>query len=146
MSEGWDRAALVELIERQHSELWGRGDLSLIEECYADDFVGHFPGRVVRGHQGIRSEVVGHRTTFPDWQEEVLRVIVEGGTVVSHFRSGGTDRGGFSGSPPTGKRVDITEVAVFRVQGVKIVEQWVYPDIIALQRQLGPGETGRPAP
>lgn len=134
-----DRIALAHLIERQHTELWSRGNLTLIPECYLPDFVGHFPGRVARGHVGIRSEVVEHRSSFPDWMEEVLQVIIEGNTVVTRFHSSGTDRGGFSGNPPTGRRVDITEVALFHVRDGKIAEQWVYPDIIALQTQLGPG-------
>lgn len=140
MSGNLDRAAMVDLIERQHSELWSQGDIALITECFSPDFVGHFPGRVVGGHEGIRSEVVGHRKAFPDWHEEVLQVIVEGNMVVTHFRSHGTHRGAFLGSPATGKSVNITEVAIFHVQDGKIAEQWVYPDIVALRAQLGLGE------
>lgn len=140
MSGGLDRTAMVDLIERQHSMLWSQGDMTLISECYSHDFIGHFPGRLARGHEGIRSEVVAHRKAFPDWHEEVLQVIVEDSMVVTHFRSGGTHRGSFLGIPPKGKRVNITEVAVFHVQDGKIVEQWVYPDIVALHTQLGQGE------
>lgn len=127
----------MDLVEKQHTELWSRGNLALIDACYADDFVGHFPGCVARGHEGIRGQVVGHRTAFPDWGEEILDVIVEGGTVVTRFRSRGTDLGGFMGNPPTGRKIEITEVCVFRIRDGKIAEQWVYPDIVALQGQLG---------
>jgi steroid delta-isomerase-like uncharacterized protein len=133
-----DRARMVDLVKKQHAELWSRGDLALIDVFYAEDFVGHFPGAVVNGREGVRSQVVAHRASFPDWQEEVLDVVVEGDTVVTRFRSTGTDRGGFMGNPPTGKRVEITEVCVFRVRDGKITEQWVYPDIVALRTQLGP--------
>jgi predicted ester cyclase len=131
------RDEMVGLVEKQHAELWSRGNLALVEACYADDFVGHFPGCVARGHEGIRSQVISHRATFPDWREEVLDVIVEGDNVVTRFRSSGTDRGGFQRNRPTGRKVSITEVCIFRVRGRKISEQWVYPDIVALQSQLG---------
>lgn len=137
MSTSTSRADMVALVEKQHAELWSLGNLAVVEACYAEDFVGHFPGCVVRGGDGIRSQVAGHRTTFPDWREEVVDVIVEGNTVVTRFRSTGTDKGGFLGKAPTGKQVDIMEVCVFRVRDGKIAEQWVYPDIVALQSQLG---------
>ena len=137
MSETTNRAEMVALVEKQHDALWSQGDLTLIAECYTEDFVGHFPGCVVGGHEGVRSQVVAHRAAFPDWREEALDLIVEGETVVSRFHSTGTDCGGFMGNPPTGKRVDITEVCVFRIRDGKIAEQWVYPDIFALQSQLG---------
>ena len=63
-------------------------------------------------------------------------MIAEQDRVVARFTSSGTNLGDFLGSPPTGNRVEISEVAVFRLRDGKIVEQWVYPDILTMQRQL----------
>jgi len=52
------------------------------------------------------------------------------------FRSRGTNLGEFLDSPPTGNHVQISEAAIFKLEDGKIVEQWVYPDILSLQAQL----------
>jgi len=126
----------IELIRKQHSDLWSQGDLSVIDTSYATDFVGHFPGQTVHGPSGIRSSVESHRRSFPDWTETVEDAIAEGDRVFTRFRSRGTNLGEFSGQPATGRHVEITEVCIFRIVDGKIVEQWVYPDLASLQHQL----------
>jgi len=128
--------ANIKLIHKQHSELWSKGDLNVIHESYANDFVGHFPGETVHGPAGIRRSVEAHRSSFPDWTETVEDTIADGDRVVTKFRSRGTNLGEFSGKPATGRKVEITEVCIFRIVAGKIVEQWVYPDLVSLQRQL----------
>ena len=56
--------------------------------------------------------------------------------VISSTSSGGSNLGDFLGNPPTSNRVEISEVAIFRLTNGKIVEPWVYPDILSMQRQL----------
>lgn len=126
----------IDLIHKQHSELWSKGDLTVIDTSYAPNFVGHFPAQTVHGPSGIRSSVESHRRSFPDWTETVEDTIAEGDRVVTRFRSRGTNLGEFSGKPATGRRVEITEVCIFRIVDGKIVEQWVYPDLASMQRQL----------
>ncbi len=101
------------------------------------DFVGHFPEETVHGREGVLAQVMAHRRSFPDWTEEVEDTIADRDRVVVRFKSHGTNSGDFLGRPPTGNRVEISEVAIFRLSDGKIVEQWVYPDILSLQRQLG---------
>ena len=40
------------------------------------------------------------------------------------------------GNPPTGNRVEISEVVILRMSNGQIAEQWVYPDILSMQQQL----------
>lgn len=125
-------------------EVWNGGDLSAIDELFTPDFVGHFPERKVHGPDELRAEVTLHRKAFPDWTEEVQETVVDGDRIVVRFTSGGTNLGKFLSRPPTGKRVRISEMVMFRVRDGKIAEQWVYPDILSMQRQLGsiPGAGG----
>jgi predicted ester cyclase len=90
----------------------------------------------VHGREGLATEVTAHRTAFPDWAEEVEDEIVDRDRIAARFTSRGTNTGDFLGNPPTGARVEISEVAIFRLEDGKIAEQWVYPDILSLQRQL----------
>lgn len=135
-------ATNVETVHTVFTETWSKGNLGVIDDLFAEDFVGHFPGETVHGREGLRAQVISHRTSFPDWTEQVEDTIADGDLVVVRFTSRGTNLGDFLGNPPTGNHVEISEVAIFRLQGGRIVEQWVYPDILGLQRQLGAGDEG----
>ena len=126
----------IKLIHTVFSEIWNKGNVDLIDDLFADDFVGHFPGETLHGRRALVNQVNAHRSSFPDWTEEVEDTIADQDRVVVRFRSRGTNLGEFLGKPPTGNHVEISEVAIFRLSNGKIVEQWVYPDMLSLQRQL----------
>ena len=135
------------LVRRQHEEVWNKGNAAAIDEIYASDFVCHFPvGPKWKGPEGVKKVVARQRTAFPDWEETIEDIIAEGDKVVTRFTSRGTHKGRFMGVPPTGKKVEITEVAVFRIADGKIAEQWGFPDLQGLRRQLGPPQKGRRSP
>jgi steroid delta-isomerase-like uncharacterized protein len=135
-SENDTKAGNIELVQVVFSEVWSKGNVDLIDELYATDFVGHFPAETFHGLEGIRTHVITHRTAFPDWTEEIEDLMADQDRVVARFRSRGTNLGEFLGNPPTRNTVEISEVAIFRFKDGKIVEQWVYPDILDMQRQL----------
>lgn len=119
------------------SEIWSKGNVELIPDFFSENYIGHFPGGdIVHGQGALAAEVMAHRKAFPDWNEEVEDEIMDKDRVAVRFTSRGTNTGGFSGNPPTGNRVEISEVAIFRLRDGKIVEQWVFPDMLSLQRQL----------
>lgn len=119
------------------SEIWSKGDVELIPDLFSENYVGHFPGdRTVHGREGLAAEVMAHRRAFPDWAEDVEDEIVDHDRIAARFTSRGTNTGDFLGKPATGARVEISEVSIFRLEDGKIAEQWVYPDILSLQRQL----------
>jgi steroid delta-isomerase-like uncharacterized protein len=125
-----------EVVRAVFSEVWSKGDVERVPDLFAEDYVGHFPSGTVHGREGLTAQVIAHRTSFPDWTEEVEDEIVDGDEVAIRFRSRGTNRGPFLGNPPTGNSVEISEVAIFRLTDGKIAEQWVFPDMLSMQRQL----------
>lgn len=126
------------LVRRAHEAVWSQGDLAAIGEIWAADFLGHAPvGPDWRGREALEEHVRAHRSTFPDWKEEVQEVIAEGDRVAAWWISTGTDRGGFRGNPPTGRSVRIREFGFYRIADGRIVEQWVLADVLSLQQQLG---------
>ena len=130
----------IEVVRECCELLWSQGKVELIKDIYAEDFIGHFPAGTVRGRAGIKERVEAHRTAFPDWTEEIDDTIAQGDRVAARFTSRGTNDGEFLGSPATGHRVEISEVVIFRLADGQIVEQWVYPDMLSMQRQLAPLE------
>jgi steroid delta-isomerase-like uncharacterized protein len=132
-----DNKAIVRLTAE---EVWSKGNLAIVDEIYAPDFVCHFiVGPEWKGPDGVKNNVQQHRTSFPDWNEQIEDIIAEGEKVVIRFTSRGTHEGEFEGIPPTGNQVTIAEVAIYRIADGKIAEQWGFPDIMGLLRQVGAG-------
>jgi steroid delta-isomerase-like uncharacterized protein len=139
--QGQDNEALLEhnkeVVLRNQAEVWSKGNLDILQELYTPDFVCHFiVGPDWHGYDGIREAVSSHRRSFPDWTEHVEDIVAEGDRVVTRFRSRGTQKGEFEGIPPTGRTVEVSEVAIFRLENGRIAEQWGFPDAMGLMRQL----------
>jgi steroid delta-isomerase-like uncharacterized protein len=84
---------------------------------------------------------------FPDWRQEIVELVEEGGTVVARFRCTGTHTAEWQGLPATGKAMDVDEVAFIRVADGRISHWWGLEDTWTRMRQLGgrpgsPGELG----
>jgi len=126
------------LILTMNDELWNKGNLNKMNEFFSPDIVRYFlpDGSEVRGIDSLREHEKKHRETFPDWQEDIKHIVAEEDLVVIHFVSTGTNRGSWLGNPPTGKRIRINEMSIFRIKNYKIVEQWLLPDIFSMQQQL----------
>lgn len=122
-----------------NDEIWNRGHFDNLEEMFAEDFVEHFLplGTRTEGLEALRESLVAHREAFPDWTEVVDLVVAEGDYVVLLYTSTGTNLGPFMGKPPTGNKIRIHEITIFRITGGKIAEQWLLPDILSLNQQLG---------
>ena len=137
------------LVRRVYEEAWGRGDLAVVDEVLADDYVSHIPslGRMVRPAANTpergpdaRDEVIRQfRTDFPDLRVTVEALVAEGDTVAVRMTWSGTQRDPLDaiGAPATGRRMEL-EVWVFvRVACGKLAEGWVLPDSLTMLRELG---------
>lgn len=125
------------IVRRLHDEVWTRGKLETADEMIAPDFVGHFPGGAWNGVEEFKRRVSRIRTAFPDWSETEEDSLAEGDKVVSRWVSRGTHLGEFMGIAATGKRVTVTEMAIFRFCGGKIVERWSEVDRLGMMQQIG---------
>ena len=105
---------------------------------FTPDFVLHFlpDGSETKGIAGLREHVRELHDAFPDWSEDIKHIVAEGDLVVIHYVSGGTNQGQWLGKPPTGNRVQINEMSIFRIEDGRIAEQWLLPDLGSMQQQL----------
>ena len=118
------RDAMRTVVERLH-RLWSTGDLSLIPEVYSSDFVAHFPaGWEIKGHSGIREVIESARAAFSDWTETIEDIIIEDDKAVTRYVSTGVHTGDFRGQAPTGERIVVDEVSIFRFEEGLVKEQW----------------------
>ena len=77
------------------------------------------------------------RDAFPDRVDVMEQVIADGDRVGLLFRVTGTHTGAFFGIAPTGKRIDVYEIAWLVIKNGQMVEGWFMMDEIALLKQLG---------
>ncbi|HET8631748.1 MAG TPA: ester cyclase [Thermomicrobiales bacterium] len=127
---------LKALIRRYWGEPFNTGNLAVVDEVVAADYVWHGGGREVRGPEGCKSLFAPFLTGFAERQWTADGQIAEGDQVATRWTFTGTHVGPFRGIPPTGRRVTTTGIVVSRVVGGRVVEEWEWMDGAGLLRQL----------
>lgn len=123
---------------RFYEEVWNKGNLAIVDELCATNFVNHNPGPgEAPGPEGLKQIATMIRTAFPDMHMTVDDMIAEGDKVVSRVTVNATHRGEFMGIPPTGKQITVTGIDIVRIVGGKAVERWGNYDDLGMMQQLG---------
>jgi steroid delta-isomerase-like uncharacterized protein len=127
-----------QLVRQMNAEVWNNANLDAIDGLFTPDFVLHFlpDGSDTSGLEGLRKHVRELHGAFPDWSEDIKRIVAERDLVVIHYVSSGTNQGQWLGKPPTGNRVQVNEMSIFRIEDGRIAEQWLLPDMASMQQQL----------
>ena len=134
--------ALKAVVWRFLEEIWHQGNLQVIDEVIAPNYVRHTShyregGRDVHGPEGVRQSIAAFRTAFPDVHFTVEDMFVADDKVVVRWTCRGTHRGAFLGIAPSGKVVTFTGINIYRIANGQIVERWAEEDAISLYQQLG---------
>ena len=126
------------IVRRLYEEFVNKGDMEAFEDLVADDFVEHeeFPG-MTPDREGVKQTFTHMRQAFPDFRFEVEEMIAEDDKVVCRFRVHGTHRAEFMGIEPSGNRVDVPAIDIFRLEDGKIAEHWGVSDSLSMMQQLG---------
>lgn len=114
---------------------------------YTPDFVGHRSTSTFTHEEGM-AEARGFRTAFPDLVMTVDHAVAEGDMVAVRWTARGTNTGDGNGIAATGRRVQISGMALFRFEDGAIAEEWTSGDNLGLMRQLGllPARGAAPSP
>jgi predicted ester cyclase len=113
-------------VRRLIDEVFNRGQLSAIDELYAESLAG-----------SVREWIAPFRDSFPDVRMEILDLIAERDKVVGRFTCSATHAGEWRGQEPTGRRFeDVDEVTIFRFADGRIIETWSLEDDLGRLRQL----------
>ena len=126
------------LVRRFYEEAWGRGDLDVIDDLFADDYVRHDlrPGVPPPGPEGMKRITADFRAAFPDLRFEVDILLGEDDFVAARWTASGTHTGSWGGVAPTGRTATFSGVNIFRFVDGKVVEIWNHRDDLGLREQL----------
>jgi steroid delta-isomerase-like uncharacterized protein len=120
---------------RVFDEIFNQGKFQVADEIYASDFVNHGLHRNF-DLQADQAAVHAEKKAFPDLKITVDLMVAEADlvTVVWTFR--GTNTAAGYGLPPTGARVELRGITVWRIVDGKIREEWTSFDELQAAHQL----------
>jgi predicted ester cyclase len=137
------------LAHRFHMDIFQEGNLDTADQILNPDFVWHggfSPGEDQRGPEPTKQVASGVIAAFPDRRITHEETIAVGDKVLIRWTMNGTQEGELIGIPPTGRRVTLTGLDLFRIEGDKIAEMWQEADRLGMMQQLGvapePGQAG----
>ena len=126
------------IVHRWIEEGWNKGNLAIVDQVYAPNFVQHEPPpETVNSSEALKQYVGAYLTAIPDLNLSIEDLVAEGDKVVWRFKSIGHQKGPFMGIPATGKSATITGIVIFRLENSRIAEAWVNIDALGLLQQLG---------
>ena len=120
------------------NEAQGQGNLDVVDEILADDFIDHtpFPG-VPPTRDGVKMLFGYLRSVFPDLRVTIHEQIADETKVATRKTFEGTHRGDFMGVAGTGKTItfEVIDILTFN-EGGRIAEHRVVFDRLGIQQQL----------
>jgi steroid delta-isomerase-like uncharacterized protein len=132
-------AANQDLMVSINEEIWNQGNVDLIDERYAPDYIRHEAGYPAAraGAAGLKQFIQNLRTGFPDWNCTIEDTMAAGDQVMVRYLCSGTHTGEWNGLPPTGKPIQFQSMIVHRIADGKVAEDWSEYDSLGWMQQLG---------
>ena len=125
-----------ERMRRFYSEIDG-GNLAIVEELMADDFIEHAPmGDMTVDRLGTKGLLQMAYGAFPDMKHNLGFQIAEGDMVVDWITYTGTQKGDFMGTPAKGNAVRFNATIISRHADGKIAELWSVLDFATAMQQM----------
>lgn len=112
-------------------ELIGKGNLGIVDEVFASDYVAHAGGKEYSGHSFIKRFANQLRTAIPDIRVVEVKFLTQDvNTIVWQRALRGTHEVEMQGIPPSGKKVKWVDMVVTRFKNEKIAEEWVVSELM----------------
>ena len=112
------------------------GEFGTLEEHLTPEFVCHPGGGATLDAEAYLGRIEATREAFPDFRKDVVSLVVDGEEAAVRYRWSGTHEGEFAGVPATGKTVETTSLTLFRMDGDRMAELFIYGDSADLMNQL----------
>ena len=126
------------IVRHMTEEFYNQGNVESAERYFADTYVHHDPASPhVRDREGLKAVLRSFLSGCPDLHITIDQLLAEGDTVAKRWTYHATHTGDLAGLPPTGKRITMSGLELFRLAGGKIVECWLGYDNLSLMQQLG---------
>jgi steroid delta-isomerase-like uncharacterized protein len=123
-SDGSIQARNKAVAMRVFDEIFNQGKFEVANEIYAPDFQNHGLHQTV-DLKTDQDAVHAEKKAFPDLRMSVQQMVAEGDKVAVLWTFQGTHTGsGYEGLPPTGTRMEVRGITIWRIVDGRIVEEW----------------------
>ncbi len=126
------------LVRRFVEEVQSQHKLTAVDEIMDPNMIDHAAQpSSLNSVEAFKIFFGGFIAAFPDVKAVIHNQFAEGDQVVTHKTFHATHKGEFMGIPPTGKKVAIELIDIFRIAGGKFAEHWAVVDMMSVMQQLG---------
>ena len=108
-----------------------------VSHLFDPHFVHHFREALPAGFEGLRQVGIMMNSAFPDVVVTERDLIASGDKVVERSSAAATHKGPLMGVLPTNKRVEWSEIHIYRLKDGKIAEHWAEISQLELFQQCG---------
>ena len=117
-------------IVRRFNDAFNKNELEIFDNLFAPELIDSIPQ--------VKQNITEIHKAFPDIYRPIENIIAEGDKVWMHVKGTGTHIGKYHGIVPTGKKITLSGVVIFRIVNGKIanMESQVW-DFMDLFKQLG---------
>jgi steroid delta-isomerase-like uncharacterized protein len=127
-----------DLVARMEDEFFNRRNLAAIDEFIGEEYVLHTADpSMSSGRDAIRASIASYVSGFPDLRASVDELMAAEDRVAAVITFTGTHDGELFGIPPTHRVIRVRQIAMYRIAGGKVVEEWECSDQLGLMQQLG---------
>jgi len=132
----------IEIVRRVLEQGFGGGDLSVVDEHVAADFIEHQAGAdgrapEGRGPEAVKGTIRGLHGSFTDMRFIIDDIVEVGDKVWVRARARAVNTKPIMGRPGTGKDIEIDVIDVIRMRDGKLAEHWGVADRLGMMQQLG---------
>ena len=126
-------------IVRKFIDAYNNRNLDIFEELVAPDYIDH--SHQLQNREDFKQLFTAAFNGFPDWHETIEEIIAEEDMVWVRVTATGTHTGTWNlfgvQLPPTGKKVTMPMVFIWRIANGKLVEGKGVDDSVDFFKQLG---------
>ena len=126
-------------IVRRFMDAYNNRNMDIFEELVAPDYYDHVFEQ--QGRENLKNLFTMAFEGFPDWYENIEDIIAEGDKVWLRVKATGTHTGAWNlfGAilPPTGEKVILNMVFIWRLESGQLVEGWEVDADLGFLKQLG---------
>ncbi|MDX2377654.1 ester cyclase [Microbacterium sp. LRZ72] len=125
------------LVAQFHQRVWAEGDLSAVDDHFLPEAAIHFTGFEGSAVQTVKDDAARWWGAFEGTETAIQDMIAEGDRVVVRWDTTGTHVSDYGKVAPTGKRIHMSGIDIFRFEDGLIVECWSMWDGLDVFDQLG---------
>lgn len=125
------------IVQKYWEGKWNDRRPEILDELQLRDVKYHGTSMQMNGIEEYKQVYAGYLAAVSESHITVNKLLAEGELVTSYVTLSGVQSGELDGLPPTGNKVSVHIITIFRMDEGKIAEEWEIMDELGLMMQLG---------